>query len=141
MVPGLRPARQPRTTFPRELRVGGVAEVYGPLLRRVLGVQRDAMAAWAERLAGVRGVLLDISGVLYDSGAGGGTAIAGSVEAVARLVGSTQGRLPAVPLPSRPPLCPLAPPLRLARNQMWKVGLGLGFQGLVGSVLWKQMSC
>ncbi|XP_073934219.1 phospholysine phosphohistidine inorganic pyrophosphate phosphatase isoform X3 [Castor canadensis] len=43
------------------------------------------MAAWSERLAGVRGVLLDISGVLYDSGAGGGTPIAGSVEAVARL--------------------------------------------------------
>ncbi|KAK7824233.1 hypothetical protein U0070_001704 [Myodes glareolus] len=42
------------------------------------------MAAWAERLAGVRGVLLDISGVLYDSGAGGGAAIAGSVDAVAR---------------------------------------------------------
>ncbi|XP_009213839.1 phospholysine phosphohistidine inorganic pyrophosphate phosphatase isoform X2 [Papio anubis] len=46
------------------------------------------MAPWGERLAGVRGVLLDISGVLYDSGAGGGTAIAGSVEAVARLKGS-----------------------------------------------------
>lgn len=55
------------------------------------GVQLDAMAAWAERLTGVRGVLLDISGVLYDSGAGGGAAIAGSVEAVARLVSSTYG--------------------------------------------------
>ncbi|XP_012385395.2 phospholysine phosphohistidine inorganic pyrophosphate phosphatase isoform X2 [Dasypus novemcinctus] len=43
------------------------------------------MAAWGERLAGVRGVLLDISGVLYDSGADGGAPIAGSVEAVARL--------------------------------------------------------
>ncbi|XP_058291898.1 phospholysine phosphohistidine inorganic pyrophosphate phosphatase isoform X3 [Hylobates moloch] len=43
------------------------------------------MAPWGKRLAGVRGVLLDISGVLCDSGAGGGTAIAGSVEAVARL--------------------------------------------------------
>lgn len=43
------------------------------------------MAAWGERLAGVRGVLLDISGVLYDDGEGGGTPIAGSVEAVARL--------------------------------------------------------
>ncbi|XP_047618126.1 phospholysine phosphohistidine inorganic pyrophosphate phosphatase isoform X1 [Phacochoerus africanus] len=43
------------------------------------------MAAWGERLAGVRGVLLDISGVLYDGGEGGGAAIAGSVEAVARL--------------------------------------------------------
>lgn len=43
------------------------------------------MASWAERLAGVRGVLLDISGVLYDGGAGGGTAIPGSVQAVTRL--------------------------------------------------------
>ncbi|XP_057590946.1 phospholysine phosphohistidine inorganic pyrophosphate phosphatase isoform X4 [Hippopotamus amphibius kiboko] len=43
------------------------------------------MAAWGERLAGVRGVLLDISGVLYDSGEDGGRPIAGSVEAVARL--------------------------------------------------------
>ncbi|XP_007519722.1 phospholysine phosphohistidine inorganic pyrophosphate phosphatase [Erinaceus europaeus] len=43
------------------------------------------MATWAERLAGIRGVLLDISGVLYDSGAGGGTPIPGSVQAVARL--------------------------------------------------------
>lgn len=48
------------------------------------GARPGAMAPWGERLAGVRGVLLDISGVLYDSGAGGGTAIAGSVEAVAR---------------------------------------------------------
>ncbi|XP_054437640.1 phospholysine phosphohistidine inorganic pyrophosphate phosphatase isoform X2 [Pteronotus mesoamericanus] len=43
------------------------------------------MTAWGARLAGVRGVLLDISGVLYDSGEGGGKPIAGSVEAVARL--------------------------------------------------------
>ncbi|XP_058400219.1 phospholysine phosphohistidine inorganic pyrophosphate phosphatase isoform X3 [Diceros bicornis minor] len=43
------------------------------------------MAAWGPRLAGVRGVLLDISGVLYDGGEGGGVPIAGSVEAVARL--------------------------------------------------------
>lgn len=54
------------------------------------GEQPDTMAAWVERLTGVRGVLLDISGVLYDSGVGGGAAIAGSVEAVARLVSSTQ---------------------------------------------------
>lgn len=79
------------TTFPRQHRVEGVAAGYGRQQRRVQGVQRDAMAAWAERLAGVRGVLLDISGVLYDSGAGGGAAIAGSVDAVARLVGSTRG--------------------------------------------------
>eukprot|EP00070_Physeter_catodon_P033693 XP_028340587.1 phospholysine phosphohistidine inorganic pyrophosphate phosphatase isoform X3 [Physeter catodon] len=43
------------------------------------------MAAWGERLAGVRGVLLDITGVLYDGGEGGGAPIAGSVEALARL--------------------------------------------------------
>nr|XP_058909963.1 phospholysine phosphohistidine inorganic pyrophosphate phosphatase isoform X2 [Kogia breviceps] len=47
--------------------------------------RRDVMAAWGERLAGVRGVLLDISGVLYDGGEGGGAPIAGSVEALARL--------------------------------------------------------
>nr|XP_033698337.1 phospholysine phosphohistidine inorganic pyrophosphate phosphatase isoform X1 [Tursiops truncatus] len=43
------------------------------------------MAAWGERLAGVRGVLLDISGVLYDGGEGGGAPIVGSVEALASL--------------------------------------------------------
>uniref|UniRef100_A0A5F8HFU8 Phospholysine phosphohistidine inorganic pyrophosphate phosphatase n=1 Tax=Monodelphis domestica TaxID=13616 RepID=A0A5F8HFU8_MONDO len=36
-------------------------------------------------LAGVRGLLLDISGVLYDGGEGGGTPIPGSIEAVARI--------------------------------------------------------
>ncbi|XP_029788615.1 phospholysine phosphohistidine inorganic pyrophosphate phosphatase isoform X3 [Suricata suricatta] len=43
------------------------------------------MAAWSERLAGVRGVLLDISGVLLDGGKDGGVPIPGSVEALARL--------------------------------------------------------
>lgn len=43
------------------------------------------MASWGERLAGVRGVLLDISGVLYDGSEDGGVPIPGSVEAVARL--------------------------------------------------------
>ncbi|XP_037982580.1 phospholysine phosphohistidine inorganic pyrophosphate phosphatase-like [Motacilla alba alba] len=33
----------------------------------------------------VRGLLLDVSGVLYDSGAGGGVPIAGSAEAVRRM--------------------------------------------------------
>lgn len=42
------------------------------------------MASWGERLAGVRGVLLDISGVLYDGSEDGGVPIPGSVEAVAR---------------------------------------------------------
>ncbi|KAM9070100.1 phospholysine phosphohistidine inorganic pyrophosphate phosphatase isoform X2 [Sarcophilus harrisii] len=42
-------------------------------------------AAWAQRLAGVRGLLLDVSGVLYDGGDGGGTPIPGSIEAVARI--------------------------------------------------------
>lgn len=42
------------------------------------------MAAWGQRLAGVRGVLLDISGVLFDGAEGSGVPIAGSVEAVAR---------------------------------------------------------
>ncbi|XP_056651339.1 phospholysine phosphohistidine inorganic pyrophosphate phosphatase [Monodelphis domestica] len=44
-----------------------------------------ATAAWAPQLAGVRGLLLDISGVLYDGGEGGGTPIPGSIEAVARI--------------------------------------------------------
>ncbi|XP_070131942.1 phospholysine phosphohistidine inorganic pyrophosphate phosphatase isoform X3 [Equus przewalskii] len=43
------------------------------------------MAAWGQRLAGVRGVLLDVSGVLFDGAEGSGVPIAGSVEAVARL--------------------------------------------------------
>lgn len=39
----------------------------------------------------VRGLLLDVSGVLYDSGADGGVPIAGSVEAVRRWVGGSRG--------------------------------------------------
>ncbi|NXW91506.1 LHPP phosphatase, partial [Alopecoenas beccarii] len=46
---------------------------------------RSAMAAWARA---VRGLLLDVSGVLYDSGDGGGVPIAGSVEAVSRIKAS-----------------------------------------------------
>ncbi|NWQ76812.1 LHPP phosphatase, partial [Columbina picui] len=45
----------------------------------------SAMAAWARA---VRGLLLDVSGVLYDSGDGGGVPIAGSVEAVSRIKAS-----------------------------------------------------
>nr|XP_058909967.1 phospholysine phosphohistidine inorganic pyrophosphate phosphatase isoform X6 [Kogia breviceps] len=56
--------------------------------------RRDVMAAWGERLAGVRGVLLDISGVLYDGGEGGGAPIAGSVEALARVVGDDSHIVP-----------------------------------------------
>uniref|UniRef100_A0A8C3IWV9 Phospholysine phosphohistidine inorganic pyrophosphate phosphatase n=1 Tax=Chrysemys picta bellii TaxID=8478 RepID=A0A8C3IWV9_CHRPI len=42
-----------------------------------------AMAEWAKQLAGIKGVMLDISGVLYDSGGeGGGVPIPGSIEAV-----------------------------------------------------------
>lgn len=55
-----------------------------PGLARSRSGTAGAMAVWGERLAGVRGVLLDISGVLYDSGEGGGRPIAGSVEAVER---------------------------------------------------------
>ncbi|XP_067389546.1 phospholysine phosphohistidine inorganic pyrophosphate phosphatase isoform X2 [Emydura macquarii macquarii] len=48
-----------------------------------------AMAAWAEQLAGVKGVVLDISGVLYDSGGeGGGVPIPGSIEAVEKIKAS-----------------------------------------------------
>ncbi|TRY59404.1 hypothetical protein DNTS_004310 [Danionella cerebrum] len=41
-----------------------------------------------ECLQGVKGVILDMCGVLYDSGEGGGTAIPGSVEALKRLTDS-----------------------------------------------------
>ncbi|XP_061859249.1 phospholysine phosphohistidine inorganic pyrophosphate phosphatase-like [Colius striatus] len=43
------------------------------------------MAAWAWAM---RGLLLDVSGVLYDSGGDGGVPIPGSVEAVCRLKAS-----------------------------------------------------
>ncbi|XP_039243133.1 phospholysine phosphohistidine inorganic pyrophosphate phosphatase isoform X2 [Pipra filicauda] len=43
------------------------------------------MAGWARA---VRGLLLDVSGVLYDSGADGGVPIAGSAEAVRRIKAS-----------------------------------------------------
>lgn len=85
------------------------------------------MATWAERLTGVRGVLLDISGVLCDGSASGAIAIAGSVEAVARLVSSMQGVPGCVTTGGgafalAPPSQVLAPPLRLARNFVGKVG-------------------
>ncbi|KAL3864957.1 hypothetical protein ACJMK2_006598 [Sinanodonta woodiana] len=44
------------------------------------------MSAWYERRTD--GVLLDITGVLYESGTGGGTPIPGSIEAVKRLKAS-----------------------------------------------------
>ncbi|KAL4231210.1 hypothetical protein ACF0H5_008792 [Mactra antiquata] len=44
------------------------------------------MSAWHKRK--ISGVLLDITGVLYDSGPGGGTAIPGSLEAVKKLKSS-----------------------------------------------------
>lgn len=56
-----------------------------------------AMAAWARA---VRGLLLDVSGVLYDSGGDGGVPIAGSVEAVRRWVPGAR-RSTARPGPSR----------------------------------------
>ncbi|XP_078269720.1 phospholysine phosphohistidine inorganic pyrophosphate phosphatase isoform X2 [Rhinoraja longicauda] len=43
------------------------------------------MAEWCEPVGRVKGVLLDICGVLYESGDGGGVAIVGSVDAVKRL--------------------------------------------------------
>uniref|UniRef100_A0A4W3HJD6 Phospholysine phosphohistidine inorganic pyrophosphate phosphatase n=1 Tax=Callorhinchus milii TaxID=7868 RepID=A0A4W3HJD6_CALMI len=45
----------------------------------------SAMAVWCEAAGGVRGVVLDISGVLYDSGGGGGVPISGSTDAVKRI--------------------------------------------------------
>ncbi|XP_059508900.1 phospholysine phosphohistidine inorganic pyrophosphate phosphatase isoform X2 [Stegostoma tigrinum] len=48
-------------------------------------VVMSMMAEWCKPAESVRGVLLDISGVLYDSGQGGGIPIAGSTEAVRRI--------------------------------------------------------
>ncbi|XP_078079530.1 phospholysine phosphohistidine inorganic pyrophosphate phosphatase [Mustelus asterias] len=45
----------------------------------------STMAEWCKPAGRVRGVLLDISGVLYDSGEGGGVPIPGSTEAVKRI--------------------------------------------------------
>ncbi|XP_072485095.1 phospholysine phosphohistidine inorganic pyrophosphate phosphatase isoform X3 [Notamacropus eugenii] len=73
-----------RTTSPRSLYSSHVPRK-ASLASGATRAMAAAVAAWAQRLAGVRGVLLDVSGVLYDSGDGGGTAIPGSVEAVARI--------------------------------------------------------
>ena len=66
------------------------------------------MASWLRPKIG--GVLLDISGVLFDTGPGGGAAISGSIEAVARqeflfsetdytfISSSTAGAILALPL-------------------------------------------
>ena len=48
----------------------------------VLSVLVRRMAKWCEKP--VHGVLLDITGVLYDSGPDGGTPIPGSIDAVKR---------------------------------------------------------
>ena len=39
---------------------------------------------WTESVGSLKGVILDMCGVLYDSGEGGGVPIEGSVEAVRR---------------------------------------------------------
>lgn len=41
-----------------------------------------AAASWPGFSKGLKGVILDLCGVLYDSGEGGGVAVPGSVEAV-----------------------------------------------------------
>ncbi|XP_028651088.1 phospholysine phosphohistidine inorganic pyrophosphate phosphatase [Erpetoichthys calabaricus] len=46
------------------------------------------MAEWVEIVKGLKGVVLDICGVLYDSGEGGGVPIPGSIEAVKRIKSS-----------------------------------------------------
>nr|XP_003218634.2 PREDICTED: phospholysine phosphohistidine inorganic pyrophosphate phosphatase isoform X1 [Anolis carolinensis]XP_008104945.1 PREDICTED: phospholysine phosphohistidine inorganic pyrophosphate phosphatase isoform X1 [Anolis carolinensis]XP_008104946.1 PREDICTED: phospholysine phosphohistidine inorganic pyrophosphate phosphatase isoform X1 [Anolis carolinensis]XP_016847707.1 PREDICTED: phospholysine phosphohistidine inorganic pyrophosphate phosphatase isoform X1 [Anolis carolinensis] len=48
------------------------------------------MADWAQSLLGIKGLLLDVSGVLYDSGGeeGGGVPIPGSIEAVKKIKAS-----------------------------------------------------
>lgn len=47
---------------------------------------KGATGDWFKKSTEIQGILLDISGVLYDSGGGdeGGVAIPGSVEAVKR---------------------------------------------------------
>jgi hypothetical protein len=40
--------------------------------------------AWYKKASKIKGFLCDISGVLFDAGPGGGTAIKGSVEAIKR---------------------------------------------------------
>ncbi|KAJ7325295.1 hypothetical protein JRQ81_018315, partial [Phrynocephalus forsythii] len=49
----------------------------------------SVMADWSRHLAGIKGLVLDISGVLYDSGGeGGGVPIPGSIEAVKKIKAS-----------------------------------------------------
>lgn len=53
------------------------------MLVHFAGSETFGMADWEKHIAGMKGVVLDISGVLYDSGGeGGGVPIPGSVEAV-----------------------------------------------------------
>ncbi|KAG7250518.1 hypothetical protein CRUP_007872, partial [Coryphaenoides rupestris] len=47
-----------------------------------------ADTSWTRSAGSINGVILDMCGVLYDSGEDGGTAIPGSVEAVNRLKAS-----------------------------------------------------
>ncbi|XP_029933355.1 phospholysine phosphohistidine inorganic pyrophosphate phosphatase [Myripristis murdjan] len=47
-----------------------------------------ADSSWTDSAKSLKGVILDMCGVLYDSGEGGGTPIAGSVEAVKKLKAS-----------------------------------------------------
>lgn len=55
----------------------------GGRLLKFAGRASGAMAGWAQHLTGIKGLVLDISGVLYDSGGeGGGVPIPGSIEAV-----------------------------------------------------------
>ncbi|XP_060097434.1 phospholysine phosphohistidine inorganic pyrophosphate phosphatase isoform X2 [Heteronotia binoei] len=49
----------------------------------------SGMADWVQHLAGIKGLVLDISGVLYDSGGeGGGVPIPGSIDAVKKIKAS-----------------------------------------------------
>ncbi|XP_077206155.1 phospholysine phosphohistidine inorganic pyrophosphate phosphatase isoform X2 [Paroedura picta] len=61
----------------------------GRRLLKFAGGAGSAMADWARHLAGTKGLVLDISGVLYDSGGeGGGVPIPGSIEAVKKIKAS-----------------------------------------------------
>lgn len=50
----------------------------------MMSSERAPVGDWHLASKDIHGWLCDITGVLYDSGAGGGTAIPGSIEAIAR---------------------------------------------------------
>ncbi|KAJ8404803.1 hypothetical protein AAFF_G00331900 [Aldrovandia affinis] len=62
----------------------GASRYAGPDTACLIMAEKD----WKECIKNLKGVVLDMCGVLYDSGEGGGTPIPGSVEAVKRIKAS-----------------------------------------------------